>query len=156
MKEVYMSLALKEAEKAFLKGEVPIGVVIVKDDKILAKAHNTRRESKNAINHAEIIAIQKACKRLKDWRLENAEIYVTLEPCPMCAGAIANARIKECYFGAFDKSSETDFLKLIFQDKRLNHKVIYRGGIMEEECSKLLTSFFKEKRKTLKNSLHQD
>lgn len=109
MKEVYMALALKEAEKAFLKGEVPIGVVIVKDGKIISKAHNTRRKSKNAVNHAEIIAIQKACKRLKDWRLENAEIYVTLEPCPMCAGAIANARIKECYFGAFDKSSETDF-----------------------------------------------
>ncbi len=146
MKEVYISLALKEAEKAFIKGEVPIGAVIVKNDKIIAKAHNTRNKTKNAVNHAEIIAIQKACKRMKDWRLENCEIYVTLEPCPMCAGAIANARIAECYFGAYDKTSNTDFLKSIFQDKRLNHKVVYRGGILEEECSKLLTNFFQQKR----------
>ncbi len=147
MKEVYMSLALKEAEKGKLKGEVPVGAVIVKNDKILAKAHNTRNKTKNAINHAEMIAIKKACKKLKDWRLENAEIYVTLEPCPMCAGAIVNSRIAECYFGAYDKTSSTNFLDLIFQDKRLNHKVVYRGGILEEKCSKLLTDFFQQKRK---------
>lgn len=147
MKEVYMNLALMEAEKAYKKGEVPIGAVIVKDGKILAKAHNTRNKSKNAVNHAEILAIEKACKRLKDWRLENAEIYVTLEPCPMCAGAIANARIAECHFGAFDKTSDIDFLELIFKDKRLNHKVIYSGGTMGKECSRLLTDFFQQKRK---------
>lgn len=147
MKEVYMNLALMEAEKAYKKGEVPIGAVIVKDGKILAKAHNTRNKSKNAVNHAEILAIEKACKRLKDWRLENAEIYVTLEPCPMCAGAIANARISECHFGAYDKTSDIDFLELIFKDKRLNHKVIYSGGTMEKECSRLLTDFFQQKRK---------
>ena len=147
MKEVYMNLALMEAEKAYKKGEVPIGAVIVKDGKILAKAHNTRNKSKNAVNHAEILAIEKACKRLKDWRLENAEIYVTLEPCPMCAGAIANARIAECHFGAFDKTSDIDFLELIFKDKRLNHKVIYSGGTMEKECPRLLTDFFQQKRK---------
>ena len=147
MNEEYMKIALLEARKAFKKGEVPIGAVIVKDGKILAKAHNTRRRSKNAINHAEIIAISKACKKNHDWRLENAEIYVTLEPCPMCAGAIANARIQTCYYGAADKTSTTELAQKIFQDVRLNHKVESFGGILEEECSTLLKDFFASRRK---------
>ena len=148
MKEVYMQLALKMALIAKKKNEVPVGCVIVKDDKIISKAYNTRNKSQNAVNHAEILAIRKACKRLKSWRLENAEIYVTLEPCPMCAGAIANARIKKCVFGAYDKTSNSGLTKQIFEDKRLNHKVLYEGGVCESECSELITSFFKNKRKS--------
>ena len=147
MKLEFMREALKEAQKAFNENEVPIGAVIVKDNKIIAKAHNTRNKSKVATNHAEILAIIKACKKLKDWRLENSDIYVTLEPCPMCAGAIANARIKNCYFGAFDKTSKQDFSKLIFEDERLNHKVNFEGGLLEEDCATLLTTFFSQKRK---------
>ena len=151
MKEVYMALALKEAEKAFLKGEVPIGVVIVKDDKILAKAHNTRRESKNAINHAEIIAIQKACKRLKDWRLENAEIYVTLEPCPMCAGAIIQSRIKKVYIGTLDgKTGACGSVLNLFKDYKFNHNVEVEYGILKNECEEILKKFFKELRELKK------
>lgn len=147
MNEDFMKLALLEARKAFKKGEVPIGAVVVKDGKVLAKAHNTRQRSKNAVNHAEIIAIAKACKKNRDWRLENAEIYVTLEPCPMCAGAIANARIETCYYGAADKTSTTNLAQQIFQDVRLNHKVNSIGGILEPECAALLRDFFASRRK---------
>lgn len=147
MDEKYMNIALKEAKKSLLQDEVPIGAVIVKDDTIVAKAHNTRNKSQNAINHAEILAISKACKRLKSWRLENCDIYVTLEPCPMCTGAILNARIKNLYFGAFDKTSKTNLLNQIMQDDRLNHKTLFQGGILEQPCSELLTNFFKGKRK---------
>lgn len=147
MNEEFMKIALLEARKAFKKGEVPIGAVVVKDGKVLAKAHNTRQKSKNAVNHAEIIAIAKACKKNRDWRLENAEIYVTLEPCPMCAGAIANARIETCYYGAADKTSTTNLAQQIFQDVRLNHKVNSIGGILEPECAALLRDFFASRRK---------
>lgn len=147
MNEEFMKIALLEARKAFKKGEVPIGAVVVKDGKVLAKAHNTRQRSKNAVNHAEIIAISKACKKNRDWRLENAEIYVTLEPCPMCAGAIANARIETCYYGAADKTSTTNLAQQIFQDVRLNHKVNSIGGILEPECAALLRDFFASRRK---------
>lgn len=147
MNEDFMKLALLEARKAFKKGEVPIGAVVVKEGKVLAKAHNTRQRSKNAVNHAEIIAISKACKKNRDWRLENTEIYVTLEPCPMCAGAIANARIETCYYGAADKTSTTNLAQQIFQDVRLNHKVNSIGGILEPECAALLRDFFASRRK---------
>ena len=105
MDNKYMKLALKEARKAFEKEEVPIGAIIVKDGKILSRAHNLRETKKQACAHAEVLAIQKACKKLKSWRLDNAEIYVTIEPCAMCAGAIMNARIKKVYFGAFEPKS---------------------------------------------------
>ena len=143
----FMKSALKEAQKSLQKDEVPIGAVIIKDGKVLSRAHNTRNASQNAINHAEILAISKACKKLKSWRLENCDIYVTLEPCPMCAGAILNARIKNLYFGAYDKTSKTNILNTIMQDDRLNHKTNVIGGVMQEECSKLLTDFFSAKRK---------
>lgn len=146
--EKFMKLALEEAEKAREKDEVPIGAVIVQNGKVLAKAFNTRNQSKNAINHAEILAIQKACKKLGDWRLENCDIFVTLEPCPMCAGAIANARIKNLYFGAYDKTGmNKNLLTDILCDQRLNHKVNVFGGILEPECKAILTDFFKKKRK---------
>lgn len=147
MNEKYMQIALREAKKSFNLNEVPIGAVIVKDDIIIAKAHNTRNKTQNAINHAEILVISKACKKLKSWRLEDCDIYVTLEPCPMCAGAILNARIKNLYFGAYDKTSKTNILNLIMQDDRLNHKTYVKGGILEQTCSELLTNFFKAKRK---------
>lgn len=147
MNENYMQIALKEAQKSFSLDEVPIGAVVVKDNTIIAKAHNTRNKTQNAINHAEILAISKACKKLKSWRLEDCDIYVTLEPCPMCAGAILNARIKNLYFGAYDKTSKTNLLNQIMQDDRLNHKTYVKGGILEHACSELLTNFFKAKRK---------
>ncbi|MDY2696257.1 MAG: nucleoside deaminase [Eubacteriales bacterium] len=146
MDEKFMKIALKEAQISFNNDEVPIGAVIVKGTEVIAKAHNTRNKSQNAINHAEILAISKACKKLKSWRLEDCDIYVTLEPCPMCAGAILNARIKNVYFGAYDKTSKTNLLNQIMQDDRLNHKTTPIGGILQTECSNLLTTFFKSKR----------
>ena len=142
-----MKQAYKQAQKAGAKDEVPIGAVVVQGDTIIAKAHNTRNKSQNAINHAEVLAISKACKKLKSWRLDDCDIYVTLEPCPMCAGAILNSRIKNLYFGAYDKASKTNLLNQIMQDDRLNHKTNVVGGIMQEECSKLLSDFFEKKRK---------
>ncbi len=143
----FMKIALKEAEKAYEKGEVPIGAVIVLDGKVIAKAQNKRNTSKNATHHAEILAINKACKKLNDWRLENAEMYVTLEPCPMCAGAISNARIKKVYFGAYERKSGAVLsnFRILFSSG-LNHTVEVKGGILEEDCSKILKNFFKSKR----------
>ena len=143
----FMKIALKEAEKAYEKGEVPIGAVIVLDGKIIAKARNKRNESKNATHHAEILAINKACKKLNDWRLENSEMYVTLEPCSMCAGAISNARIKKVYFGAYERKSGAVLsnFRILFSTG-LNHTAEVKGGILEEECSNLLKNFFKNKR----------
>lgn len=146
MNEKFMKLALKEAYKSYCNEEVPIGAIIEKDGIIIAKGHNTRNKTQNAVNHAEIIAISKACKKLKSWRLDGCNIYVTLEPCPMCAGAILNARIKNLYFGAFDKTSKTNILNLIMKDDRLNHKANVQGGILSEQCGELLTNFFKNKR----------
>ena len=142
----YMKLALKEAQKSYNDNEVPIGAVIVQNGKVIAKAHNTRNKTQNAINHAEVLAISKACKKNKSWRLDNTEIYVTLEPCPMCAGAILNARISKLYFGAYDKTSKTNLLSQIMKDDRLNHKTEVSGGLLESESSKLLSSFFQSKR----------
>ena len=142
----FMMEAIKEAKKAEKKGEVPIGAVIVLNGKIISRGRNKREKSQNAIHHAEIIAIEKACKKLHSWRLENAEIYVTLEPCPMCAGAIANARIKKVVYSAKDKSNNEEINKLIFSSTRLNHKVIYEQGDYQEETTKILSDFFKSKR----------
>lgn len=143
----FMDIALKEAEKARRKNEVPIGAVIVLNGKIIAKGYNKREKSKNAIKHAEIIAIEKACKRLRSWRLEGAEIYVTLEPCPMCAGAIANARISKLIYASSEKTSSDNLCEKILSSNRLNHKVEIEKGYKSDESSKLLTDFFKEKRK---------
>lgn len=146
MREEFMRIALEQAKLAYKKDEVPIGAVIVKDGKVIAKAYNKRQRKKSAIAHAEVLAIEKACKKIKDWRLNDYEMYVTLEPCPMCAGAIVNARIKKVYFGAYEKTSKSDLLNLIVQDKRLNHTLEIEGGVLEEECALLLKSYFKEKR----------
>ena len=142
-----MSEALKEAQKALKKGEVPIGAVIVKNNKIISKGHNCREKKQNAVKHAEIIAIEKACKKTKSWRLDDCEIYVTLEPCPMCAGAIANARIGKLVFGAEEKTSGDNLCQRILSSTRLNHKVeIEVDEESKEECSQILTDFFQNKR----------
>lgn len=141
-----MEEALKEAQKALKKDEVPIGAVIVKDGKIIARGRNSREKSQNALKHAEIIAINKACKKLKSWRLDGCEIYVTLEPCPMCAGAIANARISKVVYGAKETTSEDNLCELILKSNRLNHKpnIEYREN---KFCKDILQDFFKNKRK---------
>lgn len=148
MEKKFMIMAYKQAEKAEEKDEVPIGAVIVKDGKVLSKGYNLVENTNKATAHAEIIAIDKACKKLKSWRLDGAEIYVTLEPCAMCAGAIANARIKKVYFGAYERKSGCAESKYhVLTDNGLNHSAEYEGGIMEEECASLIKKYFSEKRK---------
>ena len=142
-----MQKALEQAKKAQSVDEVPIGAVIVLDGKIIARAYNKKESSQIATHHAEILAIQKACKKLKSWRLDNAEMYVTLEPCPMCAGAIVNARIKKVYFGAYEPKSGSAVSRFdILTGAGLNHTTEYVGGVMEEECSAILKNYFKLKR----------
>ena len=156
MKKKFMKAALKEAQKAATKDEVPIGAVIVKDDKIIARGHNTRQQTQNAINHAEMIAIQKACKKVGSWRLIDCDIYVTLEPCPMCAGAIINSRLANVYFGAYDqKAGCTGTLYNLPVDERFNHRSNVVGGIMEKECADMLSDFFKQKRAKQKEQKQQ-
>ncbi len=145
--EFYMKKALKLAYKAGNEGEVPIGAVIVLNGVVIASAYNKRNLSKDATAHAEILAIRKACKKVGDWRLEDTEMYVTLEPCPMCSGAIVNSRIKKVYFGAYERKSGAVMsnYRILFSGS-LNHKVDAEGGILENECSEVLKKFFKEKR----------
>ena len=142
----YMRLALKEAEKAYKKGETPIGAVIVWEDEVASKAHNLRESKKNALLHAECIAIDKACKKLGGWRLHKATLYVTLEPCPMCAGAIINSRIKRVVFGATDKKAGSCGSVVNLFDLPYNHKPTVESGLLSKECQSLLTDFFKELR----------
>lgn len=145
--EKFMTAALAEAKKAEKKEEVPIGCVIVLNGKIFARAHNLRQTKRLATAHAEILAIEKACKKVGDWRLDDAEMFVTLEPCAMCAGAIANARIKKVYFGAYEKKGGGVVSKFnILSESGLNHVVEYEGGIMEKECSGLIKEFFRSRR----------
>ena len=151
-KEYYMKQALKEAEKAYKKLEVPVGAVIVKDGKIIARAHNQKETKFDTTKHAEILAIQKASKKLKSWRLIDCEMYVTLEPCTMCAGAIINSRIKKIYIGASDeKTGAVGSVLNLFDDYKFNHKPEYEKGILEQECSEILKRFFKDLRKSKKD-----
>lgn len=142
----YMALAIDEAKSAVLEGDVPIGAIIVQNDKIIVRTHNRRNIEKNAILHAELIAIDEACKILNTRLLSDCDLYVTLEPCPMCAGAIIQSGIRRLYFGAYDSKagcagSVTDLFTLPF-----NSIPEYYGGIMEDECGSLLTNFFQSKR----------
>lgn len=147
MTEKFMQIAIKEAEKAVAMDEVPIGAIIVLDGKVIAKAHNKTESKQSATAHAEILAIEKACKKLKSWRLDGCELFVTLEPCAMCAGAIAGARIKKVYFGANEpKSGCVESLYPILSNSGLNHTVEFKGGILGEQCSKMLKDYFKFKR----------
>lgn len=143
----FMKEALKEAKKAYEKLEVPVGCVIVKEGKIIARAHNLKETKLDTTKHAEILAIQKASKKLESWRLLDCEMYVTLEPCSMCAGAIINSRIKKVYIGTTDeKTGACGSVLNLFNDYTFNHKVELERGIMKEECEKILKDFFKELR----------
>lgn len=145
--EKFMLEAIKEAKKAESKKESPVGAVVVYDGKIIARAHNLRETKQNTISHAELLAIQKANNRVGSWRLEDCDLYVTLEPCPMCAGAIIQSRIKKLYFGAYDKKAGAAGSKCnLFEEGLFNHNVDVFGGIMEETCSNMLSDFFKRLR----------
>ena len=143
----FMRAAIKQAQKAYEKSEVPIGCVIVHDGKIIARGYNRRNTDKSTLAHAEITAIRKAAKKLGDWRLEDCTLYVTLEPCPMCAGAIVQARITECVIGCMNpKAGCAGSVTNLLEMDGFNHKVIVRRGILEEECSNILKTFFRELR----------
>ena len=146
-KNDFMRLALLEAEKAFLDGEVPVGAVIVRDGEVVSTGRNRREKGKNALCHAEIEAIDGACRALSGWRLPRCEMYVTLEPCPMCAGAIINARLKSVCYGARDEKAGAcgSVLNLFMED--FNHKPRLYGGVLREECAALLQEFFHTLRK---------
>ena len=142
-----MDVALNEAKKAYKKGDVPVGAVIVKNGKVIAKAYNKKEKSKVATYHAEILAIQKACKKLKTWYLTDCELYVTLEPCLMCAGAIIQSRISKVYYAtANTKFGYVSSIDSLLNDRN-NHKVEVYEGMCKEQSQKLLTDFFKNKRK---------
>ena len=139
----FMKAALKEAQKAFDKNEVPVGCVIVKDNKIIARAHNLRESKKSVLAHAELIAIEKANKKLNSWILDGCTIYVTLEPCPMCAGAILQSRCTNLVFGAFEpKFGACGSIVNLLQDTNFNHQVKITSGVLQEECSNILKKFF--------------
>lgn len=148
MEERFMREAIKRAKKAASIGEMPIGAVIVKDGRVISSGYNRRETKKNAVLHAEITAIERACKRVGDWRLTGCDMYVTLEPCPMCAGAAINARLDNVYFGAFDEKSGCAKSAVdLFSMNLLSHTVSSEGGIMAEECSELIREFFRGLRK---------
>ncbi|MBO4651066.1 MAG: nucleoside deaminase [Clostridiales bacterium] len=144
--EKCMRAALKEAQKAYDLNESPIGAVIVKDGKIIARAHNLRQTKQDATLHAEMVCISKACRKLSAWHIFDCDLYVTLEPCYMCAGAIIQSHIRHVYFGAFDPKGGAVCSQNKIFDLPHNHHVEYTGGILEEECSALLKKFFKELR----------
>jgi tRNA(adenine34) deaminase len=146
--EPYMRLAIREAEQALAEDEVPIGCVIVKGERVIAAAHNQREQLKDPTAHAEMIAITQAAAALGDWRLEDCALYVTLEPCPMCAGAILQARIPVVVYGASDpKAGAAQSLYQLLTDSRLNHRCLVFGGILAAECGGMLTRFFQAQRK---------
>lgn len=142
----FISAAIKQAQKAYTAGEIPVGAVVVKDGKIISCGYNKRESSQIATKHAEIIAIEKACKKLGSWRLEDCDIYVSLEPCPMCLGACVNARLKNIYYAAEQTSSSDNITSLIASSNRLNHKVNLIL-IKDERASALLSQFFAQKRR---------
>lgn len=157
--EHFMSEAIKEAKKAEELDEVPIGAVIVLNGEIISRAHNLRENEQNAIAHAELLAIDQACKKLGSWRLEDTTLYVTLEPCPMCSGAIILSRVKRVVYGAGDpKGGCAGTLMNLLQDQRFNHHCELAAGIMEEECSQMLSNFFRqirERKRALKNECRE-
>ncbi|MEH7464204.1 tRNA adenosine(34) deaminase TadA [Bacillus thuringiensis] len=147
----FMKLAIEEAKKAEEIQEVPIGAVVVVDGEVISRAHNLRETEQRSVAHAELLAIDDACKKLGTWRLENATLYVTLEPCPMCAGAIVLSRIKRVVYGAVDpKGGCAGTLMNLLTEDRFNHQSEVVAGILEEECGSLLTNFFRELRKKRK------
>ena len=149
MQNKFMLAALKCAQQAFDDGEVPIGAVVVCDGKIISRGHNRRTKRQIATAHAEIEAIEKACKKLNSWRLPECELYVTLEPCPMCMGAMLNARIKKVYFGAYEAKGRS-LTEQLAEANLVNHKIEVEGGIMKEECAGILSAFFSQMRERTK------
>ncbi|MCM3360269.1 MULTISPECIES: tRNA adenosine(34) deaminase TadA [unclassified Psychrobacillus] len=152
MDQYYMNLAIEEAKKAAAIGEVPIGAIIVHKNEVIASAYNLRETTQNATTHAELLAIQEACAKIGSWRLEETTLYVTLEPCPMCAGAILQSRIPRVVYGARDmKAGCVDSLYSLLNDTRFNHVCEVTEGVLAETCGNLLTTFFRELRLKKKN-----
>lgn len=152
-KEDFMKEAIVEAKKAFDLGEVPVGAIIVKDGEIIARAHNLKETSKNAICHAEILAIEEASKKMDSWRLTDCDMYVTLEPCPMCAGAIINSRIKKLYVGAMDDVMGACGTALnLLENYKFNHIVQVEKYILKDECKNIIEEFFINLRKGKKKN----
>lgn len=150
MHEHFMQMALREAEAARAEDEVPVGAVIVQEGRVIAAAHNQREQLKDPTAHAEMIAITQAAEALGSWRLEGCTLYVTLEPCPMCAGAIVQARIPTVVYGATDpKAGAVHSLYTILSDRRLNHQPQLVSGVLLDPCGRILTEFFQGKRKKL-------
>lgn len=148
MMEKYMKIALKEAKKSYLKGDVPVGAIIVENGKIIAKAHNEKERKRNAIKHAEILAISQACRKKKSWHLDGCEMYVTVEPCLMCSGALIQSRIKTLIYATKnEKFGYVDSIEPILNNKKNNHKIKIISGICCEESQELMKNFFKEKRR---------
>ena len=149
--EKYMKEALKQAKEAYEKGEIPVGAIIVKEHKIIARAYNEKEYKLDTTKHAEILAIQKASKKLKAWRLQDCDMYVTLEPCSMCAGALIQARIRKLYIGTMDKKTGAcgSVLNLL-EDYTFNHKLEVEKGILQKDCENILKIFFKELREKKK------
>lgn len=146
-KEYFMKIALEEAKKAYELGEIPIGAIVTKNNEVISKSYNKRETRKNAVFHAELDAIYQACEKLNGWRLWECELYVTLEPCPMCAGAIVNAKIPNVYFGAYDLKNGACGSALNVLNMPNNFRPKFEGGILEEECSNLIKDFFKSLRR---------
>ena len=145
-KEYFMKLALKEAKKAYDELEIPVGAIVVKDGKVIAKAYNEKEKKQDSTKHAEILAIQKASKKLQSWRLYDCDMYVTLEPCPMCAWAILSSRLDNLYFGSYDSlyGAFTTMPELV---KKCNAEIHFKGGILESQCDNMLSAYFKKMRK---------
>ena len=151
--EKFMQIAIEQAKKAKELDEVPVGAVIVKDGKIIAKGKNKKNYKNNSLYHAELIALNKAMKKFNDWHLYDCDLYVTLEPCPMCAGACINARLGRIIFGAYDpKAGCCGSIYNLPEDKRFNHRPEIIGGIKEKECAEILSNYFKDKRKSKKEN----
>jgi tRNA(adenine34) deaminase len=149
MDEKYMNIALKEAAKAYKKGDVPVGAVIVEEGKIIAKGYNKKESKKIATKHAEIVAIEKACKKKKSWYLDNCTLYVTMEPCIMCCGAILQSRIKKVIYATCnEKFGGVESIEKIFENNKNNHRVEIEKGICQNDASKIIKKFFKEQRKS--------
>ncbi|MCK8824514.1 tRNA adenosine(34) deaminase TadA [Fuchsiella alkaliacetigena] len=142
-----MKLALREAQKAYSKAEVPIGAVIVRDEKVIARAHNLKEKLQDPTAHAEILAIKEACSNLGSWRLTDSTLYVTIEPCPMCAGALVQARVEQLVFGAADpKAGAVGSLLNLVDFADFNHQLEFKSGVLEQECRQVIKSFFADLR----------
>lgn len=144
-KEKFMRAALRRARKGMLQGEVPVGAVIVYEGKVISSGYNRRAATQLASSHAEMYAIDRACRKFKSWRLPECDLYVTLEPCPMCMGAALNARVRKVYFGAYEQKGRSMTAELAGSNL-LNHTLEVEGGVLEKECSELLSGFFRSMR----------